>query len=549
MKETSEIPLKTRGVDRRPVNCRWYFSAKWDVRYLSMQDFIHMVVKAHRALMTKTLKLGSSNQAVACKGILIELTRKFPKMILGINELDLTENKDNMNFGLAERVCSKRVTDKLTRPEELATRLYLMLTRHIITAYIDPFTLPAGRIYSAWYVAMFCRLWKEYLNLAATLGSKEGELKLSVSINFISSNLHTCIEINAHNLILFHNWCRDMQRPELFLLPNAGSQPCESTFRSYRSMTSTFSTIINFDVLDLLRKAKRLNKMTANQFSLTDFDFNTKKTKHCHVADTLSSDAEINEIVRKAFEAAKDDMRQLRFAWNQDFVLCNLPANNHLKTSDLDELIEDQNVPGESQVEPPPEQPTAEEIEVLQEVAADKAFLTNLDYLLDGNQSDQNLQPAPQDVEAPAGFLAFRRVDSNYFIRKTSILYMLDKKTSRVSCDRLRRFIDEKKSDTTNRITCGEFVVMKNKDNLECLYQVMGFKFLSGSANFPGSSCPLTVIQDKERGVAVLCNHFKVANKIVTCKSKPLVYINIKKYVRHFNLTRNLYTNELTELP
>lgn len=78
--------------------------------------------------------------------------------------------------------------------------------------------------------------------------------------------------------------------------------------------------------------------------------------------------------------------------------------------------------------------------------------------------------------------------------------------------------------------------------------QVIGFKFLSGNGTFSGASCPLKVHKDKERGVAVLCNRFEMRNKVVTCLMKPLIYINIKQYVRHFNLTRSLHTNELTEL-
>ena len=37
-----------------------------------------------------------------------------------------------------------------------------------------------------------------------------------------------------------------------------GSQPCEKAFRAVRSMTSTFSTMINFSMLGLLNRLHRL---------------------------------------------------------------------------------------------------------------------------------------------------------------------------------------------------------------------------------------------------------------------------------------------------
>ena len=37
-----------------------------------------------------------------------------------------------------------------------------------------------------------------------------------------------------------------------------GSQPCESTFRAARSMTGTFSTIVNFSLLGFLQRLHRL---------------------------------------------------------------------------------------------------------------------------------------------------------------------------------------------------------------------------------------------------------------------------------------------------
>ena len=66
----------------------------------------------------------------------------------------------------------------------------------------------------------------------------------------------SCIELNAHSLIIFIRTLRDHipNGSDYFLPWLLGSQPCESTFRAARSMTGTFSTIVNFSLLGFLQR-------------------------------------------------------------------------------------------------------------------------------------------------------------------------------------------------------------------------------------------------------------------------------------------------------
>lgn len=69
-----------------------------------------------------------------------------------------------------------------------------------------------------------------------------------------------CIEINAHSLITFlMTVCDQLSKDSASFLPwLLRSQSCERTFRSARSMSSTFSTMINFGMLGLLQRLHRL---------------------------------------------------------------------------------------------------------------------------------------------------------------------------------------------------------------------------------------------------------------------------------------------------
>lgn len=102
------------------------------------------------------------------------------------------------------------------------------------------------RIIKIWYAVLFLRLWRYWLK----------EKGYSISENFISLNAYICIELNAHALLLMILKCK--QTPEIFKPWLMSSQPCERTFRATRSLTSTFSTIVNFSMLEILY---RINKI------------------------------------------------------------------------------------------------------------------------------------------------------------------------------------------------------------------------------------------------------------------------------------------------
>ena len=89
----------------------------------------------------------------------------------------------------------------------------------------------------------------------------------TIGNNFITLNAYMCIELNAHSLITFLLTVRDELPPDsgCFIPWMLGSQSCEKIFRAVRSMSSTFSTIINFGLLGLLRRLHRLHIQICNE--------------------------------------------------------------------------------------------------------------------------------------------------------------------------------------------------------------------------------------------------------------------------------------------
>lgn len=166
---------------------------------------------------------------------------------------------DKMNFKSIEKLCSYNVINVLPKiPESAGTRQYLLMCRYIIESFLNKSTNTKDRIYYIWYTVFFLRVWRQWLH----------ENGHSITNNFITSNAYTCIEINGHGLLLLLEKCRRDNTPELFIPWLYSSQPCESTFRQIRSMTTTNSTIVNFSLNEMM---KRLNQVQVlNDFS-TDF--------------------------------------------------------------------------------------------------------------------------------------------------------------------------------------------------------------------------------------------------------------------------------------
>lgn len=155
---------------------------------------------------------------------------------------------DKMNFEAIDKLSATCVTDLLLKNDESkATGQLLILTRYILDTFLDKSLSVIERVYRIWYSTFFLRLWRAWI---------KDHKEYSLSKNWITLNTYTCVELNAHGLLILIE--KHREHPERFLPWLFSSQPCEKFFRQTRSMTSTLSTVVNFDILDLLRRRHRI---------------------------------------------------------------------------------------------------------------------------------------------------------------------------------------------------------------------------------------------------------------------------------------------------
>ena len=136
-----------------------------------------------------------------------------------------------------------------------------------------------------------------------------------------------CMEINAHSLITLIVTIRDHVPSNcdhsIFFPRLLGSQVCEATFRTIRSMNSTFSIIINFGMLDLLRRLHRLQIHTVLQADTTSPVTFPRVLKHqCKELNSsytkpindIKNQLEIVDAVKRAEQQAKMAVNDIRMA-------------------------------------------------------------------------------------------------------------------------------------------------------------------------------------------------------------------------------------------
>jgi hypothetical protein len=182
----------------------------------------------------------------------------------GLAESDI-DPRDKMNYRAVRKISSERVRKGLrTYEHTAATEMYLQIMDETLDSFLHENISAEKRIYLIWRSVFFLRLWRIWLEA-------EG---YSTEANCVTLNTFTCIEINAHNLVAAVRRFRDEGTPELFLPTLFGSQSCEEFFRDARSLTSTNNTVVNFSMLELLRRLGRieLQSMVAHKLK-NKFEF------------------------------------------------------------------------------------------------------------------------------------------------------------------------------------------------------------------------------------------------------------------------------------
>lgn len=217
-----------------------------------IQDSPHILTKL-RNLFTKTKncpqKLPFGNFFIK-QSHLKKIIAWFAKDVHNLSPMVL-DPTDRQNYDSAVRICDEKVTDLLrsSLSGSQGTVKFLEIMRNINESFMNENLAPLERVNKIWYSVFIIRLWREFVS------SKKN---LSLKNNFLSLNCYTCIELNAHSLLLSMVQFKKHNLPHLFLPTLFNSQHCESLFRQIRSISSTFSTVTNCTVKEMTQRISKI---------------------------------------------------------------------------------------------------------------------------------------------------------------------------------------------------------------------------------------------------------------------------------------------------
>jgi hypothetical protein len=299
----------------------WYFLNPTQL-FLFMQDGIHLCTKMRNRLLSKNanLKMGSYNVSMKHLHQLIKTTNKIDH---NLSKSDLNV-RDRQNFSSCQRISDDKVLTMLLFNEQYkATYNYLLILNLLIMAYTNRHVSLSTRIYYAWIVLFFIRLWRIWLHLtkrkrkSTTKNTKSGD-----QYYFITSNALLSIEINAHCLIYIYLLIEQKLVPESLAdsIHIFSSQPCENVFRDARALSGVYSTKINFTMKQFLKRINKLNALTElKQFELTNkiekINFpihykikNFTDQSESNIIDEITdfNSNNVEKLISLSYESAKD---------------------------------------------------------------------------------------------------------------------------------------------------------------------------------------------------------------------------------------------------
>lgn len=147
------------------------------------------------------------------------------------------------------------------------------------------------------------------------------------------------------------------------------------------------------------------------------------------------------------------------------------------------------------------------------------------------------------------GFVKFVDGDKVFYLRKSTILWMLATATTKISTDRLHRFIENREDDVVNEghIKIGDFIRVKWIDQI-CICSVLQFKFKKSKYKFMKSYCPIQHRDgpDGGQGVLMLVDFYQVQGDVggnfLEKSGNFHCYIDIETYVEHIKTVRDITT-------
>ena len=568
-KSAGSLSLLSPSSDKINIPLNWssWFAIKRPTSISFIQDPVHVAVKLKSRLLRPSIVLPLGKYIAGSHHLQI-IHSTFSKDQHGLRVKDI-DHKDRQNYEAVLRITSTSVMGLLTHiPDAKGTVVYLKLMKAVTDSFLDKSLECLLRIEKAWYSVFVLRYWRQYVVLSP---------EYNLADNFITSNAYTCVELNAHSLITFVLSLQTIPSVNRSFYPwMLGSQCCEKMFRAARSMSSVFSTVINFGMLGLLQRIHRLHiqsilESESEETTIKYHHAESHKKKdghscanlqHLHIHSITLQD--ISKTVEKACEMAKETINKLGMSellhkhnsWDTP-PICFLQDEEFMEDDDQYEDELNEGLIDEENIGVDPEEVSSGITELSNAKIIDKEMTNNLNALhsasfkklknpglpiyhlqLDSSKKQEQKHKHSHFVEVSCG-------DKAVYIHKTIAVWLLQE-TERVSTDRLFRVRNKQpfatQSNTSkiatssavhpivcSSISVGDMCIFKTTDQDWKVGRVLQFsnylEKLKSAQQYRGLTA--NVANTK---VGVLCSWYTISDttsQIFSLSQKEVTYVHI----------------------
>lgn len=344
------------------------------------------------------------------------LLDNFPKDRHQLTD-SILKPEDRQNFASVLRICDANVLQMLRShvKESVATVKYLELIKNFHDSYMDETLSPLERVSKLWYSIFIVRIWRKYV-----LKNKQ----LNMKDNFFSHWTYSCLEFNAHAMVLIILSLKLSNQHELFKPWLYSSQPCENFYRILRSLSTCLSQVTNCTIKECLDRIYRIDLQSKiGSDSSTKFIFPEKlrAKKHSQIVDfSLPSENEISQEIQKCKTKAIDDAIDIGLCASTDVNLdCEIKPYL-AKAKLLKKNTDEEDFPEEY-------------FHILNQLR--RTTLNNVAEKF----KDKSIEENSQYTEVFGG-------KNRIIIKKMSLCWLLRKNRQKLSSDRLIRVRDGKKT-------------------------------------------------------------------------------------------------------
>lgn len=302
-----------------------------------VQDTVHLGTKM-RNLIFKTLRDASMlrfGDYYVRMAHLQYIVDNVPKDLHEITQ-SVLDPSDRQNFDSVRRICDPRVLSLLKKYVKGSdgTIKYLEIMRNFLDAYMDITLKPLERVSKCWQSLFIVRIWRQYILDHPSLTLKD---------NFLTSYAYSCMEQNAHSLILIILCLKGQNSPNLFMPWLYSSQPCESFYRQIRALSPCNSSVTNFTVKEMIDRVHKIQLQNEISFDPeTSFIFHTSNTRQSVPPRCLElpTEQEILDTIEQCKMSAMNDAIELNLMSKDDPSMdfeCNLARYFQKKRKTNDE--------------------------------------------------------------------------------------------------------------------------------------------------------------------------------------------------------------------